>query len=203
VHTTPISLLVRLQQPPGLEESSPGGQRTWQEAWGHFVKLYVPLLYGWARRVGLQTADAEDLIAEVLRDLVRTLPTFRYDPERGRFRSWLIKVLHNKLKQIRRRDHELILLRNGDSPLSDVSVADDVEAISEAEYRQYVARRALELMRAEFEPRTWQACWETAANGRQADEVAAELGMTRDAVYKAKSRVLERLRQELDGLLDC
>jgi len=62
--------------------------------------------------------------------------------------------------------------------------------------------RALELMRADFQPVTWQACWEFVVRDRPAAEVAAELGITINTVYLAKSRVLRRLREELAGLLD-
>jgi RNA polymerase sigma-70 factor (ECF subfamily) len=57
-------------------------------------------------------------------------------------------------------------------------------------------------MEAEFQPTTWKACWEIVVAGRSPEEVAAELGITTNAVYVAKSRVLRRLRQELHGLLD-
>src|SRR5581483_587247 len=70
----------------------------------------------------------------------------------------------------------------------------------EHEYRQKLVARALELMRAEFQPTTWRACWEHVVSNRPAAEVAAELGMTVGAVYVAKGRVLRRLREELAGL---
>jgi RNA polymerase sigma-70 factor (ECF subfamily) len=74
--------------------------------------------------------------------------------------------------------------------------------VSETEYRHWLVGRALELMRAEFQPTTWKACWECVVNSRPAADVAAELGISVGAVYMAKSRVLSRLRQELTGLLD-
>jgi RNA polymerase sigma-70 factor (ECF subfamily) len=57
-------------------------------------------------------------------------------------------------------------------------------------------------MQSEFQPTTWKACWETVAHGRPAAKVAAELRISIDSVYTAKSRVLRRLRQELAGLLE-
>jgi len=87
------------------------------------------------------------------------------------------------------------------SPLSSADPTPD-EAIWEAEYRQQVAHRALELMQTDFEPATWKACWEVVVVGRRVAEVAAELGMTPGAVFAAKFRVLARLREELAGLVD-
>jgi RNA polymerase sigma-70 factor (ECF subfamily) len=77
-----------------------------------------------------------------------------------------------------------------------------LESFWEVEYRQHLVRKALEVMRAEFESKTWQACWEHVVSEKTAAEVGRELGMSEAAVYVAKSRVLRRLRQELDGLLN-
>lgn len=60
----------------------------------------------------------------------------------------------------------------------------------------------MEIMQAQFEPRTWQAAWEMTANRLSAAETGQKLGLSEAAVYVAKSRVLRRLRQELAGLLD-
>ncbi|HID75877.1 MAG TPA: hypothetical protein EYP56_07755 [Planctomycetaceae bacterium] len=72
------------------------------------------------------------------------------------------------------------------------------ESAAEPDHTLY--RRSLELVRAEFENRTWEAFWRTAVDGRPAREVAEELDMSRLAVYQAESRVLRPLRQELAGL---
>ena len=83
-----------------------------------------------------------------------------------------------------------------------LAVSDDLEACWEEEYRQHLVSQALRLMRTDFEEKTWKACWETAAVGRSAIDVAAELGVSVGAVYAAKFRVLNRLRREMQGLLD-
>ena len=76
------------------------------------------------------------------------------------------------------------------------------DSFAEAEYRQQLVARALALMRAEFQEATWQACWEFVACDRPAADVAEHLGISENAVYLAKGRVLRRLRQELTGLLE-
>jgi RNA polymerase sigma-70 factor (ECF subfamily) len=150
-----------------------------QAAWVQFLHLYTPLLYYWARRLNLQGADAADLVQEVLLVLVRTLPEFDYDRHRS-FRGWMRTVLLNKWRQQR---------RGANDP-------------SDNEYRGYLAGRALELMKAEFAPTTWRACWEFVVQGRPAAEVAAELGLAVGTVYAAKFRVLARLREQLSGLME-
>ena len=76
------------------------------------------------------------------------------------------------------------------------------EELAEADYRRYLVGWAMHLMKADFQPATWQACWETVPNDRRAAEVAAQLGMSPAAVYAATARVLKRLRSELDGFLE-
>jgi RNA polymerase sigma-70 factor (ECF subfamily) len=170
-----------------------------EAAWCRLVDLYTPLLFGWARRCGESEEDAADLIQEVFVTLVQILPSFQYDRS-GRFRHWLRTILLNKLRDRKRRaarlDRALAQLPL-ESQLPDVA-----ELFWEAEYQQAVARRALCLMQAEFAPATWKACWETVVRGRSPDEVARELGLTENAVYIARSRVLRRLRQELAGLIE-
>ncbi len=185
MHTTPVSLLERLRAPSG-------------DAWEEFVRLYTPLLFAWATRAGLQEADAADLVQEVLVLLVARLPEFRYDPSRS-FRGWLRTVTLNKLRE-RGRRAALPLARDG--AVADVAAPNDLEGFWETEYRQHLVGEALRLMRAEFQPPTWQACWEHLANGRPAADVGAELGLSPGAVRAATFRVLTRLRQRFAGLMD-
>jgi RNA polymerase sigma-70 factor, ECF subfamily len=161
------------------------------------VRLYTPLLYCWARRLDLQPSEASDLVQDVFTLLVRKLPQFQYDPQKS-FRKWLRTVLLNKWREGHRRRR----LPTGDAGLAEASVPDPVDEFSEAEYRQHLVRCALQVMQREFQPVTWKACWEYLVVGRPATEVAAELGVSVDVVYSAKSRVLHRLRMELAGLLD-
>lgn len=187
MHTTPASLLDRLRRPAE------------QAAWGRFVRLYTPLLYHWARRAGLRGADAADLVQDVLTLLVRKLPEFVYDRDRS-FRAWLRTVTLNTWRAQRRR---AALPAAAPPPdLDEVPGPDVMAAFEEAEYRAQVVRRALDVLRPEFPPHTWQAFSEYVLAGRDAADVAAELGARPGAVYLAKSRVLARLRQELAGLAD-
>lgn len=186
MHTTSVSLLERLRQPAPAE------------AWGRFVDLYTPLLYYWARRLGLQETDAADLVQDVLAVLLQELPEFRYDPTKS-FRSWLRTVTLNKWREGQRRRSPALLA--ADHPVLAELASPDDEDCWEVEYRQQLVGRALELIRSEFQPDTLQVFWETTIAGRLAAEVAAERGISINAVYLARSRVIRRLRRELDGLL--
>jgi RNA polymerase sigma-70 factor (ECF subfamily) len=170
-----------------------------QQGWSRFVRLYTPLLFGWARRLGLADADAADLVQEVFTHLVRQLPAFRYDRQK-RFRGWLWTVTLNVYRMGRRR--AALPREPNDNALCTAAVPDPAEGIDEADYRQYLVGRALQLMQVEFSPNTWQAFLESTTTGDSAAAVAARLGITVCAVYSAKSRVLHHLRQDLAGLLD-
>lgn len=171
-----------------------------QEAWERFVELYTPLLFHWVRSVGLPPTDAADVVQDVLVLLVDKLPSFRYDGTKN-FRGWLRTVTQNKCRDALRRQSKA----PGMQPLGEelqVAGEDDIQLFTEREYQQDLARRALELMKNEFEQTTWQACWESITSDRPAAEIARSLGISVNAVYLAKSRVLSRIRAELDGLFD-
>jgi len=184
---TPASLLERLRQPAS------------ERAWVRFVQLYTPLLFFWVRRLGLQEADAADLVQDVFTVLVRKLPEFAYDRHKS-FRAWLHTVTLNAWRNRRRRAELPRAAAAAD--LAGLAGPDPADLFSEEEYRRWLVGRALELMQTEFQPTTWKACWECVVSGRPAAEVAAELGIGVGAVYMAKSRVLSRLRLELSDLLD-
>jgi RNA polymerase sigma-70 factor (ECF subfamily) len=189
--TTSVSLLERLRQP--------APERGRQEAWARFVELYRPLLLYWARRRGLTEDDAGDLVQDVFARLLERLPHFTYEPGK-RFRGYLYTVLQNCCSdRLRRQGKGPAAAGSG---LERAAAPDNVAEFREEQHRQYLLRRALEVMRSEFEPTTWRACWEFLANDRPAADVAAELGLTTNAVYVAKFKVLRRLRAELADLLD-
>lgn len=186
--TTPVSLLERLRQPID------------QDAWSRFVNLYLPLLFHWARRLGLRQDDAADLVQDVLTTLVQELPEFTYDPARS-FRGWLWTLMRNRHRNYQRRRPPQSL--DASPAIKDALPGPEPdEELTEMEYRRLLLGRALRLIRADFQPATWTAFWECAVNGRSPREVASELGMTESAVHSSKFRVLSRIRQELHGLLD-
>jgi RNA polymerase sigma-70 factor (ECF subfamily) len=189
---TPVSLLQRLRVTGPAEKTV--------TAWEEFVDLYTPLLYSWARRLGLQVSDSSDLVQDVFVILVRKLPDFHYDPHKS-FRAWLRTIFMNRWRDLGRRP-ATTSPQAAVAELAQLISPDKAGEQEEAEYREHLVRRALELMRHEFQAATWKACWEHAVNGRPAVDVARELGMSVNAVYLARSRVLRRVREYLEELLD-
>lgn len=167
------------------------------------VQLYGPLIYGWCRRVGRQPADAADATQDVLVSVSRDL--HRFDPHAAgaTFRGWLWTITRRRLADQTRRHARRV--EQADGSLADVAeevaFGPEEPPTGAAEDRAAVTSRAVAMLRDQFEDSTWNAFWATVAEGRQPAEVAESLGLSRWAVYKARARVLQRLREELDGLV--
>src|SRR5262249_28191762 len=142
-----------------------------EQAWARYVALYRPLFLSWAQKAGLSPEDAEDHVQDVFALLSQKMAGFSYDPRKGAFRAWLHTLFNNKLRD-RRRRRSGAAVQAGQDQLDGLLDSDPVEAISREEHNRYLVRRALELMQAEFEPATWQACWEFVAEDRPAADVA-------------------------------
>jgi RNA polymerase sigma-70 factor (ECF subfamily) len=191
---TSVSLLDRLREEPDAD------------AWRRLVDMYTPLIRGWLRRHGLPPQEADDLVQEVLAVVVRRLPDFRREERTGAFRRWLRTITVNCLRDFWRRQRGRPLA-TGDSDFRNVldQLEDPDSALSrlwDEEHDRHVTQRLLEMIRPHFEPSTWRAFQRVALEGVPPDQVAAELGLSVNAVFIAKSRVLCRLRQEGAGLID-
>jgi RNA polymerase sigma-70 factor (ECF subfamily) len=185
IPATRASLLLRLRDPRD------------EAAWGEFVGLYAPLIYGYARKQGLQDADAADLCQDVLTAVAGAIGRLEYDPARGAFRNWLFTVVRRQLSSRRRTARNRPQSR-GDVPalhLLERCAAPATAAAWETEWARSLFAWACEQVRADVTAVTWQAFWRTAIDGQPSKQVAADLGLTVASVYVARSRVLARLRE--------
>lgn len=176
-------------------------------AWQRLVDIYTPLIHGWLRRRGLADADVDDLTQEVMTALVRELPHFEHDRRRGAFRSWLRTITVHRLRGFwrARRAHAQA---TGDSDF--LQTLDQLEDPSsglsrlwDQEHDRHVVHQLLRAIEPAFEPTTWQAFRRVVMDDARAATVAAELGISVNAVLLAKSRILRRLRQEMKGFVEC
>jgi RNA polymerase sigma-70 factor, ECF subfamily len=190
---TPRSLLVRLRESPGEAD------------WRRFDNLYRQFLLQNLLQCKVPLHDAEDLAQEILRTVVSEMPTFHLDPNRGRFRNWLRKILINKLRPYwRSRRTQSVIDGNGSNENLLDQLADpssEPSLIWDREHNKQIAAQLLEIVRRDFDPRTWEA-FRRLMDGESANSVASSLGMSNVAVTQAKSRVLKRLREEASDLLD-
>lgn len=172
-------------------------------AWQRLVELYGPLIDLWCRCGRLQEADAADIRQEVFMVVRRKIGDFRRESANDSFRGWLRTITRNKIADWGRlgksRPAETGLLDRLDQTAARADRGDEDDPATEG---RILYPRALALIQRDFEDRTWRAFWGVVIDGRSATAVALDLGVPVNAVYLAKSRVLKRLREEFEGLLD-
>jgi RNA polymerase sigma-70 factor, ECF subfamily len=183
------SLLVRMQRPHD------------EQAWSEFVAIYRPVVYRLARKRGLQDADAEDLAQRVMIAVRRAIGDWETDPAKGRFRSWLAKIAQNAAINALTR-------RPPDAAAGGTTICELLEKQPEPdhrtkenfqrEHRRSLFRWAAQRIRPEFHEGTWDAFWLTTVDGMRVEEAGRALGKTVGAIYAARSRVMRRLKTEIE-----
>ena len=171
------------------------------ESWREFVTIYRPVIYRLARNRGLQHADAEDLAQKVVISVRKSIGDWEDDPSRGRFRSWLARIARNAIINALTR-------RPPDAAMGGTSVLELLEGQPEPdrgtrenldrEYCRSLFRWAAQRIRGEFRDGTWDAFWLTAVEGMGVEQAAAALGKSVGAIYAARSRVMRRLKAEIE-----
>jgi RNA polymerase sigma-70 factor, ECF subfamily len=182
MESTPVSLLVRL------------ARRQDPDAWRRFVALFAPMLHGWVRRAGAGWADADDVLQEAFIVLHRDLPGFERRGS-GSFRAWLRTVVMNRWRDALRRQPVATCGLDG------IDAEDEPEPDTDDEYRAHLCGRALRLLQTDYPELTWRAFWATVVDGRPVADVAREFGLTPNAIYLSRGRILGRLRSELADFL--
>jgi len=172
------------------------------QSWQEFVTHYQGYIHRLARRMGVNHHDAEETVQDVCLNAWKALPTFAYDPARGRFRGWLWQVTANQVRaRWRSRKREVALAQDENGSLDDIP--DPAEPATakwaEEEWRAHVAAVAWRNVSGEFEARTRQA-FEQLSKGVTPAVVAAELGLAPSSIYVYKKRIQDRLRQEIRRL---
>jgi RNA polymerase sigma-70 factor (ECF subfamily) len=176
------------------------------DAWQRLLDVYEPLIRGWLRRLNVRDSEADDLVQEVLAVVVRRFPDFQHNKRVGAFRAWLRTITVNVTRDFW-KSSRIRPTAPGGSDFGGYldQLADPHSALSrewEREHDLHVTRRLLEMIRPQFTDSTWQAFRRVALDGASPDAVAAELGLTVNAVFIAKSRILARLREEAEGLVE-
>src|SRR5262245_29525071 len=176
------------------------------DAWNDLTDLYRPLIIGWLNRQGVAAGDLDDLCQDVLLSVVKHLPSFEHSGRRGAFRAWLRTIVCNRTVDYWRAADGAAKAGGGSGAAAVLQQIEDPDGDLnrqwDEEHDRYVLQCLLDLVEREFEPTTVRAFRRLALDGASGAEVAGELGLSVAAVYVAKSRVLQRIRQEAEGLID-
>jgi RNA polymerase sigma-70 factor (ECF subfamily) len=188
---TRSSLLVRLRDPRD------------DLAWVEFTEIYRPFISDFARKRGLQEADVEDLAQEVFRAVARAIERYDPDPALGTFRGWLFRITNNLMINLLaaqsrhpRGSGDTAFQRVFEEIPDDQTGGDSV--LFETEYRRHLLAWAARRARGSFSDAAWQAFWLTGVEGQPAARVAQSLGMSVGTIYQYKSRVVARIRREIE-----
>lgn len=178
IPTTSATLLQRLQD----------GQDV--EAWREFYDTYHELVLAVARRWGLQPTDCDDVVQETLAKLARAMPQFRYDPQRGRFRSYFKTAVTNVVMTKLRQDRRVGRVQTMDG---EIDTQDPSDEIWETEWRRHHVRLAMRRVRSEFSERDLEVFDQYAVRGGSTRAISDALGVTPEQIYQIKSRVARRI----------
>jgi RNA polymerase sigma-70 factor (ECF subfamily) len=176
------------------------------EAWRRLVDLYGPHVYEWCRHCDLKAEDATDVAQEVFAAVARNIDSLRRDRPGDTFRGWLWTITRNKIRDHFRARKGMPEAQGGSTAQQRLAQIPEQPPESSSSGKSVASsdslqRRAIELVRGNVEERTWQAFWRVVVEGEDAADVAQELGISVRAVYDAKYRMRQRIRTELDGLL--
>ncbi|MCA9088914.1 MAG: sigma-70 family RNA polymerase sigma factor [Planctomycetaceae bacterium] len=176
--STRSSLLIRLRDPAdGV-------------GWEEFASVYYPFLYEVALRAGIPQDDAKDVIQDLFLVLLKVLPNFEYEAERGKFRSWLKRVVRNRvIDWYRRKQRDPVRLQ-------ELSWLSEETNDFDEQHRMHLVRHVLDEVRRASVLQTWLCFERHVLKGQSAERVAADLQVSTNAVYVNSSRTLSKIRQK-------
>ncbi len=168
------------------------------DAWRLFSDRYSDLIHSFCRRFGLQPADGDEIAQEVLLALSKSMRNFKYDPGRGKFRSYLKTVVMHEIHRRVGQKPAHVLLDDVEGLCAEAPFDTAADAVWELEWRQYHLRMAMRQVELEFNSADLNAFRAYALSGQSAQETASSLGLSLDQVYQAKSRILKRVSDLID-----
>ncbi|NND98029.1 MAG: RNA polymerase sigma factor [Pirellulaceae bacterium] len=175
------------------------------DAWSAFVRDYGPMIYRFVRSRGLQDADAADVVQDVMRSVGLAIDRLDYQKEKGGFRAWLFTITRNKLSTYFEKRNRMGPIGNDTAQHEMLGQASsdrsELDEQWELEHRRQLAAMAMETLKPTIEQKTWAAFELTAIQGRSAQEAGETIGLSKGAVYVARSRVTAKLRSEIERLL--
>ncbi|MCA9175436.1 MAG: sigma-70 family RNA polymerase sigma factor [Planctomycetales bacterium] len=174
-------------------------------AWEEFAEIYGPIVYRMGLGHGMQPADAEDVVQEVLCSVAKSVPQWLERADRGKFRAWLLRISRNTAINFLTRRATRPLGAGGEDAareLAELAAADDLSRQFDLEYRREVFTRAAEQVRNLVNEPTWQAFWMTHVEGVSIADAATRIGVSVGSIYVSRSRVMARMQEFVQKAMD-
>ena len=174
--------------------------------WSELSRIYQPLIRSWLQRLAAPASDIDDLVQEVLMVVIKKLPSFEHNNRPGAFRTWLRGISVNCLRDLWRSNRLTPSPGHGSNFQEALAQLEDQKSALtsqwDREHDQHVTHALLKQIRKDFDEQSWRAFELVVMSEQPAGEVAKQMGMTRNAVYAVKSRVMSRLREQSKGILE-
>lgn len=176
------------------------------DAWFELIDIYEPLIAGWIVRAGVEQTEVSDITQEVFQTMSREMVRFEHNGRTGAFRNWLKTTTINRCRRYWDAKKRVVSSSGSESSLDVLNeLADPSSELStlwDQEHDHYVMKRILKLVESEFTAQKFEVFVRNAIKGEPSESLAKEFGITLGQVYKIKFRVIERLREEADELIN-
>ena len=177
-----------------------------ENSWEDFVYYYRNYIYVVIANMNVSHHDAEDLVQRVLLKVWEALPQFKFDPQKGKFRSWLCTIIRNTvitfIRKKSRNSAKIEKMKESGGDTKDAFMsAPEIDAIAENEWKIHISNLAWENIKDDFSEKTLQ-CFIQSTDGKKTALIAQELGIEENSVYVYKKRVQDKLIREIKRLDD-
>jgi RNA polymerase sigma factor (sigma-70 family) len=185
--------------------------KNWQDqaSWQDFFDTYWKLIYGLARKFGLNDEDAQDVVQETMVSVAHHMPNFKYDPQLGSFKSWLRTVIRSRiLDHLRKRRVGTVPIDaevdNGEESFALKELPDknqpSMDQFYEQEWQKNVLDAAVARVKRKMDPQKYQVFDCYVNREWPPEKVAAAFKISVDQVYLAKHRITEMIKSEAKRL---
>ena len=160
-------------------------------SWEEFDRLYRPMLLRYAYDRGLRREEADEIAQQCMAAIADGIQSFH---RRVSFRAWLRGMVDHKVTdQLRKRCHEQPA-RTADFH-REQEREDSPALLWERQWNRTHLLYCLTQIRTELAPITYEAFELYVIRELPVEEITERLGMTRNQIYVAKHRVIQRLKR--------
>jgi len=178
-----------------------------QESWKVFFDTYWRLIYNASVKAGLTDAEAQDVVQETVISVLKSMPGFEYDAEKGSFKTWLLRLTSWRIcDQLRKRQQQIEPLTRESSTSTQTSAIERIaaptlpEAVWDEDWEKNLFEAAIERVKRKVDSRQYQLFDLYVCKKWPVLKVAMTLGVNPGRVYLAKHRINNLIQKEITDL---